>query len=336
MSTLRAGVIGLGVGEQHIRGYADAGCEVAVICDFDENRLAEVAARNPGPRTTTHPEEVLADDLDVVSIATWDNFHHDQVVGALATGKHVFVEKPICLSLDEARAIRAALARAPELRLSSNLPLRGSPRFVQLRELVRSGALGTPYYAEADYLYGRRWKITRGWRGKIPFYSVVHGGAVHLVDLLHWVTGDRVVEVTASGSEVATRGTQFRYDDVVVATLVFESGLMAKVSSNYSCVHPHFHAVKVFGTTGTFVNGMNDAALFRREDDAAEIREERLATAYPGIAKSVLIPPFVDAIRDGTAPPVTVDEIFETMAVCFAIEAATDSRGTVAVDEFRT
>ncbi|MGB8182594.1 MAG: Gfo/Idh/MocA family oxidoreductase, partial [Stellaceae bacterium] len=147
---LRAAVIGLGVGEQHIAGYeADPRCQVVALCDTDAAKLAEVGARHRGKRLTGDPTALLAEPgIDVVSIASYDDAHHAQVVAALETGKHVFVEKPICLTAEELADIRGRLAVRPYQRLSSNLILRRAPRFAWLRDQVRAGALGAPYYLE--------------------------------------------------------------------------------------------------------------------------------------------------------------------------------------------
>ncbi len=102
-SILRAAVIGLGVGEQHISGYeSDSRCTVTTLCDFDAFKLAQVASRHPGKNLAQSAEDVLADpEIDVVSIATYEDIHCEQVVAAVKTGKHVFVEKPLCLSFAE-------------------------------------------------------------------------------------------------------------------------------------------------------------------------------------------------------------------------------------------
>ncbi len=187
--------------------------------------------------------------------------------------------------------------------------------------MIDDGEFGRPYYLEGDYDYGRRWKMTDGWRGELDYYSVVLGGAVHMVDLLLWLTGGSVVEVGAVGSQVANRrARKFRFDDLVVATLSFEAGMIAKVGANFACVHPHFHGVKVFGTEATFVNGLGPA----RSTAARPGRrvEEPLDAAYPGVEKGDLIPEFVASIRGEAPARVTADEVFEAMAVCFAIDEA--------------
>jgi predicted dehydrogenase len=335
VSRLRAGIIGLGVGEQHIAGYREhPDADVVAICDFDEQRLAEVAGRNPELRAEPAADALLDDpEIDVVSICSYDQFHFEQAERALASGKHVFVEKPLCQHEGQARAIAGLLRANPALRLSSNLPLRRSPRFVELRERLAAGELGRLYYAEGDYDYGRLWKITEGWRGDVADYSVVLGGAVHLVDLLLWLTGEQVTEVTGTaGNQIASAGSKFSDDDLVVALLRFESGAVAKIGANFGCVHPHFHGLRLYGTDGTFVNGLPDATLWRRGD--GDYVSEPVPTAYPGVAKGVLLHSFVDAILNGARPAVTEHEVFEALAVCFAIERARRNGAPTPVGHF--
>jgi predicted dehydrogenase len=334
MSELRVGIIGLGVGEQHIAGYeAHPAARVTALCDMDEARLAEVAQRHPGRRLYRDAGELLADpDLDVVSVATWDSFHFEQVAAALRAGRHVFVEKPLCQRRGEADVLWALWHEHPELRLSSNVPLRMSPRFRELRDWIASGRLGELYYLEGDYDYGRLWKLTEGWRGDEDFYSVVQGGAVHMVDLLLWLTGRRVVEVSAQGSRKATEGTKFAYDDFVLAALTFDDGTIAKVSTNFAIVHPHFHAVKVCGTKGTFINRPGAAELWTSSGDDA--RPEPVATAYPGMRKGDLLHSFVESIVSDASAVVPGEDVFETMAVLFAIEEAAASGDRVRVRPF--
>jgi predicted dehydrogenase len=327
--TLRAGVIGLGVGEAHIAGYAaHPGTEVVAVSDIDPARLEEVGARHPGLRLEPDPDALLDDPgIDVVSVASYDDAHFAQVSRALRNGKHVFVEKPLCLAPDEARALHELRAAHPRLRMSSNLPLRLSPRFLALRDALAAGRLGRIFYAEADYEYGRLWKLTEGWRGRLPYYSVVLGGAVHVVDLLLWLTGERVVRVTAHGNRIATEGTQFRFDDFVIAVLECASGTILKVTANFACVQPHFHALKLFGTEGTFVNGREAGTLWLGRDD--DPRAETIDAPYPGVLKGDLIASFVEAILTGGDAVVTEDDVFATMDVLFAIEQAAGSGAPV-------
>ena len=81
------------------------------------HRRVQAGARTRHLRTTTDAAELLADpDIDVVSVASWDDAHFEQVRMALEHGKHVFAEKPLVLYADQAREIAAMLAERPELR----------------------------------------------------------------------------------------------------------------------------------------------------------------------------------------------------------------------------
>ena len=329
---MRVGIIGLGVGEAHIQGYQQhPRCEVVALCDLLPEKLTVAREKYAGVRTTENADEVLEDsDIDVISIASYDNYHFDQIEKAIQNGKHIFVEKPVCLYEEEALKIRSLLSERPHLKLSSNFILRMSPRFRLLKQMVRKGIFGDFFYAEGDYNYGRVHKITEGWRGQIDFYSVVYGGAVHLIDLILWLTGDRVVEVVAYGNQIATKGSGFRYNDLVVSLLKFQSGMVAKIAANFGCVFPHFHGLSLYGTKATFVNGPDAGMLYDSSDP--EKKPRKIEAPYPGIPKGALLYNFVDSILNGSTAEVSTQEVFETMSVCFAIEKAARTQGPVKVE----
>ena len=329
---LNAAIIGLGVGERHVAGYeADPRCHVTTLCDIDSQKLQAVGDRHPGRTLTLDPQAVLKDpDIDIVSIASYDNAHHEQVVMALEQGKHVFVEKPLCLFPQEFQSIATALASHPHLQLSSNLILRRTPRFIALRERIQREDLGQIYYLEGDYDYGRLHKILTGWRGEIPFYSVVHGGAIHLIDLLLWLTDKTIDHVFAWGNNIATADTSFRHLDCVAALLKFTDGTLAKVTANFASVTPHHHNVCVYGTAGSFIQSHPGATyLMSRDPNQAP---SPVTDTYPGTAKGDMLPAFVRSVLDGTVPEVSTAEVLETMAVSLAIEASLASGQPESVD----
>lgn len=329
---LKAGIIGLGVGEAHIAGYESGGrCRVVALCDRDPARRAAAAKRYPEKKIYENDVDLLHDpEIDVVSIASYDDCHHAQVTAALSQNKHVFVEKPLCLHEREAREIRNLLNTRPHLKLSSNLILRKSPRFVELKRMIADGKLGELFHIEGDYNYGRLHKITEGWRGDLDFYSVVLGGGIHLIDLFLWLTGDRVIEAAACGNRISSRSSKFRYDDMVVCILKFAGGMTGKLGVNFGCVQPHFHNLAVYGTSATFVNGRDRGLLYRSRDP--ETAPDTLDSAYPGIHKGGLIASFVDAVVDDTEPEVTAEDVFRAMSVCFAVERAGRESAWIAVD----
>lgn len=319
-AVLRVGIIGLGVGEKHIAGYSrHAGCQVVALCDFDTKTLAAVGDRYPSCARVPDADTLISDpEIDLLSIASFDNYHCEQVVQALDNGKHVFVEKPLCLSEAETIRIREALQRNPRCRLSSNFPLRKVPRFIELKQWLQDGRLGELYMLEGDYHYGRFHKLTHGWRGKIPFYSVIFGGAIHLVDLLWWLTGEEVEEVTAVATNIASRGTQFRYNDTAAALLRFKSGVIGRIGANFSCVYPHTHMLSIYGTKATYINNATGALLFESRDSG--VPPQVVDSDYTEGEKGSLIYSFVESVIRGGAPEISTEDVFRSMSICLAIE----------------
>lgn len=333
MDLLRVGIIGLGVGEQHAIGVSQhPRATLAVLCDRDPVKLEEVSARFPGVRRVRDADAVLADPaLDCVVIATYDDEHGEQVLHALAHGKHVFVEKPLCYSPDEARRIRIALAAHPGLRVSTNTILRTSQRFRWVKEQCDAGAFGELFAVEAGYNYGRLQKLTEGWRGRQAFYSAVYGCGIHAVDLLRWWTGDEVLRVLAVGNQIASRGTPYRFRDCIHAALTFRSGIVGTVNVHGGNVSPHFHPVALYGTQATFVNDLPHGRWYASRDPA--VPPVSVEQPYPGCAKYDLLTEFIGAVLNGHDPVITEDDAFRTMAACFAIERAVESGEPVDVVE---
>jgi predicted dehydrogenase len=318
------GVIGLGVGESLAAAFAaHPDCALVALCDLDEARLAQIGSRFPQARQYRSADALIDDPaVRIVVVASYDDHHAPQIIRALQSGRHVFAEKPMCVSEEQASSIRGALRKAPGLRLSSNTILRMSPRFRGLRDEIAAGRMGKVFYAEADYNYGRLHKLTEGWRGRIPDYSVMLGGGIHLVDLLLWLLDMPVVEVTGYGNAIAGReaGSGFKGHDLSVALLRFADGTIAKVVANFGCVSPHFHRLAVYGTNATFENALPDGLRYVSRDPA--IPPEPVTTAYPGIGKGDLVPGFVDAVLGRGRAVVNEQDVFAALATCFAIDKA--------------
>ena len=329
---LGVAVVGLGVGEQHARAYAALpGCGPLVLHDLDHARAAALA-RELGAETAATYEEILADPrIGAVSIASFDDAHFAQVIAALDAGKHLFVEKPLCRTVAEARAVKAAWERAgARLRIESNLVLRAAPLYRWLREEREAGRLGQVYAFDGDYLYGRLAKITDGWRKDVPDYSVLLGGGVHLVDLLLWITGERPSTVSAVGNRIVTAGTAFQRPDYAAATFTFPSGLIGRVTANFGCVHRHQHVVRVFGTVATVTVDDAGPRIHRERDGGAPAEQLSRAALPPG--KGALIPGFVGAIRAGDPIRATVQHELDVVSVCAAADQALAEGETIAVD----
>lgn len=328
MKKLKVGIIGLGVGEAHMEGYLKhPSCEVKTVCDLSKEKLEKVKKKHPSIYLTHNDKELLEDpEIDVISIASYDNDHANQVQMALFNNKHVFVEKPLCQNISQLHEIYSIYKTKKNLKLSTNVILRQSPRFRFLKEEVEKGHFGNLYYLEGDYNYGRLEKLTHGWRGEIKDYSVVLGGAIHLIDLILWLTQEKVVEVCAFGNKVASYNSQFQYDDCVVALIKFEN-IIAKVSANFGCIMPHYHGFNIYGTKASFFNDFKNARLYTSRDPS--VTPQKIDISYPGVTKDGLIGNFVDSILFKKPCLVEMEDIIKCMLVCFAIEDAHKSGGVV-------
>jgi predicted dehydrogenase len=327
---LRCGVVGLGVGEQHALAYRnDPRCELVALCDGNSNKRAEVGARFPDvPMFASWQEMADAAKLDVVSIAGSDDTHADQVVSALERGLDVFAEKPLCQNSADLARIRLALEKSGRL-LLTNLILRKAPAFVGLKEAIAAGELGALYAFDGDYLYGRLHKIVEGWRGQISFYSVIQGGAVHLIDLMQWCLGELPAEACAIGNQIASRNSAFRFPDFVATTFRFPSGLIGRITANFGCVHRHQHVVRAFGTKGTFISDSIGPRIIHAHDGDMTL----LGSQSPlPTGKGFLIPDFLDAIECNDAGRSEIMRShLQTMALCLAADESLATGHTVKI-----
>jgi len=323
------GVVGLGIGEAHARTYlSNDRCILRWVYDVDPKRAHEVARMLGSGAIALSFEQILQDaSVDVVSIASYDDAHSQQVIDALAARKHVFVEKPLCRTLDELREIkRVWLRHRKQLKLSSNLVLQSAPLYQWLREAIDRGDFGEIYAFDGDYLYGRIEKITHGWRGTVADYSVMLGGGIHLIDLMLWLTAARPSSVSAVGNRICTQGTDFKYADYVAANLQSSDGLIGRITANFGVVHRHQHVVRVFGTKKTFVYDDAGARIHvTREPEAPT-----LTLSLSGLprTKGELIGPFISAIEHYADLEKHTQQMFDSISICLACDRALQTKST--------
>jgi predicted dehydrogenase len=344
---VRWGVIGLGVGNQHaLTLLADEHSELVAVCDSNHEVLRSIGATYGDVELYSDAETMLAEaQLDAVSVASYDWDHATSVVVALECGVHVFAEKPVGTTWDDYRAIAELLNRHPAIRLSTNTLLRRSPRFAWLNSAIKRGEFGELVHIEADYLYGRLPKLTRGWRGTQEDYSVTLGGGIHMVDLVLWLAGERPTTVTAIGSSAGilksaeSDRTRFRGHSLRTALLSFPSGLTAKVSANFASVGPHFHRLDVFGTEATFMNipkaplsaggPPESTGLLLTGADPGTATEIDLP--YPAVPKGSLLPEFSLAVLTGEPTAISEQDALDALAVCLAIDESVGAREPVEI-----
>jgi len=323
---LNAGVIGMGVGEKHALAYQrHSVTNLKSVCDFNSKKIKELKTKFPDVITYNNDQSILTDNnINIVSIASYDNYHTEQILQAFESVKHVMAEKPLCLSREELLQIRETQKRNPNIKLSSNLVLRTNSRFDKFREDIIEGQFGEVYYLEGDYFWGRKNKLF-GWRAKMDFYSIILGAAIHMIDLAMWLLNKNPVSVQAFGNDIATKETNQKYNSFAVILLKFEDGTIAKITGNGGSVYPHFHGLKIFGTAQTAIHDLIGAYYLDSSDPDSE--PIPIAEPYPDKeAREKVIHSFVDSILDESVIPlVPQQDVYDVMSVCFAAEESMDN-----------
>jgi predicted dehydrogenase len=223
---VRVGMVGLGYwGPNLARNFHDLpGAELAYVCDLDEERLADFAARFPKARATQRFDDLLEDEtLDAVVVATPVPTHAELARRALAAGKHVFVEKPLALSAADAESV-AELAAERGLVLMPGHLLLYHPGLRMLKELVSSGDLG-----RLLVVYGNRQNLGKIRRDENVLWSLGAHDLSVIIDLV----GEEPDELWARGESFLTKGVE----DVVFCYLHFPSGVIAHM--HLSWLDPH-------------------------------------------------------------------------------------------------
>ncbi len=278
MDKVRVGVIGLGIGRHHIRGYqTHPDAEVVAIADLDEARLGEIGAQySVANRYPSGEQMLLEEELDVVSIATPNKFHKPLTIAALEAGCHVLCEKPMALNAKEAREMIAA-AEGSGKRLMIHFSYRFSEQSQALKAQVDAGVLGEVYFART--LWHRRRGLPRfgSWFGQ----KAISGGGplidlgVHRLDLALWLMGyprpvwvmGRTYDPIASAL-AREQGVVYDVEDLAVAMITFANGATLELEASWAAhIQEHeWMETRLFGTRGGLVQrNVNETYEFEAE-----------------------------------------------------------------------
>jgi predicted dehydrogenase len=222
---IRFGLIGYGYwGPLLLRNLARLdNAEIALVADLAEKRLAEAARNNPGVRVSSDIDDAFADVIDAVVIATPLRTHFDLARRALASGKHVLVEKPLTDNEAEAREL-IALARQHERILMVGHTFEYSPEVERLRDIVQGGELGDIYYVHSSRLNLGIFRRDA---------DVIWDLAPHDVSMINFILGSYPIAVSANGATCV----HSELIDVAHLNLRYPTGQMAHV--HISWLHPN-------------------------------------------------------------------------------------------------
>ena len=314
------GVIGLGVGIHHVNAVIkNKRTKLIGVCDFDKKTINNFKEKYSNIKVFKNSNLLIKNkEIELIIIASYDNFHFNHIKTCIVHKKNFFVEKPLCLHIKEYKKIKELLKRNPTIKFASNFVLRNSPQFILLENLIKNGKFGKIYHLSGEYNFGRIHKITNGWRGKIPFYSVSHGGGIHVIDLAIFLLKKNPVKCISYGNNISTKKTIYKYKDNITSILKFENDITMNVTSNYGCVTPHHHTFKIYGTKKTFVQEFGVCKLFnsRNKDHKPKI----IKMNYPKKEKVFILNSFIESLFLKKKSFVKSKDVLKSMATSLYIE----------------
>jgi myo-inositol 2-dehydrogenase/D-chiro-inositol 1-dehydrogenase len=319
---LTVGLLGAGlIAGVHAWAYRDApGVRIAAVADPVVAKAERIAGQY-GARVVAGLDELLDLGVDVVDVCTPPTAHAQPVIRALEAGRHVFCEKPLTRTMDEARAVVRAADAAAGLLMVGHVT-RFEPDHRVARELAASGELG-----EVRMLTHSATSALPGWTeaGWLTDPAVSGGPlldqAVHSFDYARWVVGAPAVRVTCFAADTpAGPGTY------AVATVRYANGAIATVECSWA--HPAARgfklAAEIVGTEGRLTWSNSEqmgGVLHPREGDPEwwDVLSDR--------GFRLELRTFVEAVRAGAPSPVTAGEATEALRTALAaLESARSGR----------
>lgn len=255
--------------------------QVVAVAERDPAALAAARALVPAAVAVADETELhRRDDVDAVIVCLPSHLHAETALRALGAGRALYLEKPLALDLDEARAVVEAARRAARPAMMG-FNYRFHPLIVQLRQRLAAGELGDLRAWRS--IFSVRAHPTPEWK-----HSLATGGGVlldfasHHVDLLRFVTGREIRDVFAMDSAGGTRE-----EDSAAMQLALEGGATAQIFCSWSAIEED--RIDVSGTAGALAfDRQRSLGLERRHARAPVTRAGLLAALAPAVGARYL------------------------------------------------
>ncbi|QBD78803.1 inositol 2-dehydrogenase [Ktedonosporobacter rubrisoli] len=330
---INCAVLGLGrLGWLHAANLAErvAGVNLLAVADVVAERAADFAAQYAVPLHTADIDAVIEHpDVEAVVIVTPTTTHAALIQKAIAARKAIFVEKPITLSLDEARTIDQLVQQANAY-CQVGFMRRYDPAYYAAAEKIRRGDIGKPLYFKA---------VSRDPQCPPEAYIRDSGRlfldmSIHDFDIARFLMADEVVEVTAMGAVVKNAFLQTYADvDQALTFVRFANGATGDIEGSRNAGYGYDIRAEVVGTEGTIqVGALSQHALhiFNKRGATHDIFPgfiERFASAYV-----LELEDFIARLQRGDASPVTTDDGYKAVAIALAATRSFDEQRAVKLD----
>lgn len=328
---VRIASVGLGWwGGSLARAAAETGVLEVVSCFARTPETRRRFAEEHGCRQAGSLDDLMADpEVEAILVATSNSTHRPIVEAAAAAGKHVFVEKPLTLSVADGRAAVDA-AEAGGIVLQVGHQRRRHPANRAARRLIEAGELGDIQLMESHHSVPNGFKLPeKAWRRQpeeSPLGSMTSLG-IHTIDTYHYLGGriGAVSAITRSG-----RG-DLTIDEATGLLFEFESGAIGTLVSSF--FSPQLVRLSVHGTDGSVFSEADGSTLYFQSRDEPTPSERLVDPVDPVVDQ---LADFAAAIRSETPPEVGGEEGLEVVAVLqAAVESAETGRRVDVADHRR-
>src|SRR6478672_1638686 len=312
---LSFGLIGAGwIGSFHAQTLASRLPNARLVAVADP--IPGAAGRFSTPRAYRDPLELIDDPaVEVVAICSPAASHADLVVAAAQARKHVFCEKPMALTLDDAdRAIDAAQAAGVALQVGFNR--RFADDFADMRARIVDGEIGTPQLLRS---LTRDPGISAEVAARVKPWTIFNETLIHDFDTLCWLNpGARVTEVYAQAAAlVHPQYAASGYLDTSIVQLRFDNGAFATAEASFQAVYGYDVRGEVFGSEGVVLAG-------RAPDDAGKLNTELFAQAYADQFEH-----FATCVLAGVQPSVTGADARVALEIALAARESVETGAPV-------
>ena len=273
MKKFNVGVIGYGwAASAHIPAINSTNLgQVTAICSSRPLDSAELSAQYGTPiRVYNDLVQMLASpELQVVSVCGLPDQHARQAIRAAEAGKHLIIEKPICLTPEDLTRVRQAVRKAG-VQACVCFECRFSSQFLATKALLDQGLLGTLHYGEVDYYHGIgpwygqfRWNTAKAQGG-----SALLSAGCHALDALMLCMGSEVTEVLSAGTKSSAEAfAPYEYDPTSVTILKFKNGSVGKCTASIDCLQPYYFHTHLIGSKGSLLDNKFHSSDLRTGKD---------------------------------------------------------------------
>jgi UDP-N-acetyl-2-amino-2-deoxyglucuronate dehydrogenase len=332
MAQVKFALVGCGrVSSRHVDALTNKvpGAKIVAVCDIVPERAEKYSLGLHVPAFTSTAEMYRSVEADVVDIATPSGDHYERVMEALSFDKHVVVEKPLALRLDQAdEMIREARERDRKLWVA--FQNRYNPAVVKAKEVVDSGRLGklvigtvrVRWCRDQSYYDQDDWHGTWAMDG-----GVISQQAIHHIDALRWFMG----EIESVEAMCSTRLVEIECEDLCVAMLRFENGALGIVEAMTAARPRDMEAsLSIMGENGSIILGglaLNQIDFWEFVSPQAgdkwipELFSHEVPNAY-GYGHDVLYSRVVESVLQNAPVEISAEEGCKALEVLHAIYAS--------------